>query len=66
MKKLLVAAVFAGVAVSASAYDDFDRVTVADSADCPAGTAATVASYEWQDGHLVRNGWVCESIYSGR
>jgi hypothetical protein len=44
MKKLLVAAVLAGVALSASAYE-FDRVTVADSADCPAGTAAIVASY---------------------
>jgi hypothetical protein len=65
MKKSFVAAVLAGFAVSASAYE-VDRVTVADSADCPAGTAATAASYEWQDGHLVRNGWVCESIYSGR
>jgi hypothetical protein len=62
MKKLIAAAVLAGFAVSASALDHDD--SVAASADaCPAGTAATVPSYKWQDSHFVSNGWVCESIY---
>jgi hypothetical protein len=65
MKKLLVAAVLAGFALSASAYDS-DTVTVSSADDCPAGTAASVASYQWQDDHFVRNGWVCESLYTGR
>jgi hypothetical protein len=65
MKKLLVAAALAGFALSAAAYDS-DTVTVSSTDDCPAGTAATVASYKWQDHHFVRNGWVCKSIYSDR
>jgi hypothetical protein len=65
MKKLLVAAVLAGFALSASAYDSH-TVTVNSIDDCPAGTAANVASYKWQDDHFVRDGWVCESLYTGR
>jgi molybdopterin biosynthesis enzyme len=63
MKKL-IAAVLAGAALSTSAHA-LDAVTVANFADCPAGTAATVPVYEWQDGRFVRVGWKCESVYSG-
>ena len=64
MKKLIAAAL-AGAAFSISAQA-FDAVTAADSAECPAGTAATVPVYEWQHGRFVRVGWKCESVYSDR
>jgi len=56
MKKI-AAALLAGFALSASAYD-FARDTVASPLDCPAGTDAS-ANFKWQNGHLVRDGWVC-------
>jgi len=62
MRKIAAAALLAGFALSASAYD-FGRDTVANPQDCPAGSDAS-ANYKWQDGHLVRDGWVCE-IHSG-
>jgi hypothetical protein len=62
MKKL-TAAVLAGAALSTSAQA-FDAVTVANFADCPAGSAATIPVYEWQHGRFVRVGWKCESVYS--
>ena len=61
MRKI-AAALLAGFALSASAYD-FSRDTVTNPQDCPAGSEASV-NYKWQNGHLVRDGWVCE-IQSG-
>jgi hypothetical protein len=58
----LVAAILAGVAVSASAQD---RVIVKQGEACPAGTTQSVPSYTWKDGRLVRDGTVCESLYKG-
>jgi hypothetical protein len=55
--KRIAAALLAGFALSASAYD-FARDTVANPQDCPAGTEAS-ANFKWQNGHLVRDGWVC-------
>ncbi|HJY77312.1 MAG TPA: hypothetical protein VKE95_11805 [Burkholderiales bacterium] len=58
MRKIAAAALLAGFALSASAYD-FTRDTVANPQACPAGTDAS-PNYKWQSGHLVRDGWVCE------
>jgi hypothetical protein len=61
--RALVAAILAGVAFSASAQD---ADVVVDSAEtCPAGTFASVPSYDWEDGRFVRDGWLCESLYKG-
>lgn len=57
MRKLAATLLLAGFAMSASAYD-FARDTVASPQDCPAGSDAS-ANYKWQNGHLVRDGWVC-------
>jgi hypothetical protein len=68
MKKSISAALFiACFATSALAQAAWysDRVTVNDADSCPAGTYASVPSYERQDGRFVRNGWVCESLYHG-
>ena len=58
MRKIAAAALLAGFALSASAYD-FGRDTVANPQDCAAGSEAS-ANYKWQDGRLIRDGWVCE------
>lgn len=68
MSKGIIAGLFlAGFATAASAQLGTYRetVTVKDADSCPAGTAAYVPSYEWEDGRFVRNGWVCESLYKG-
>ena len=61
MRKIAVV-LLSGFALSASAYD-FGRDSVANPQNCPAGSEAS-ANYKWQDGHLVRDGWVCEIISS--
>ncbi|HEY7241840.1 MAG TPA: hypothetical protein VH600_21900 [Burkholderiales bacterium] len=58
MKKIAAALVLSGFALSASALD-FARDTVANPQECPAGSDAS-ANYKWQNGHLVRDGYVCE------
>jgi hypothetical protein len=58
MKRLAAAALLLGLALSASAQD-FGREFVADPNNCPADTDAS-PYYKWQDGHFVRDGWVCE------
>ena len=68
MKERIIAALFlAGFATASfgqiAAYSE--TVTVKDAESCPPGTAASVPSYERQDGRFVRNGWVCESLYRG-
>lgn len=75
MKQRIVAALFlAGFATASlaqgaaqstpqvSSNSEFDTVTVQDANTCPAGFYASVPSYEWQNGHFVRNGWVCDSL----
>jgi hypothetical protein len=59
MRKITAALLLSGFALSASAFD-FARDAVANPQSCPAGSEAT-ANYKWQDGHLVRDGWVCET-----
>jgi hypothetical protein len=59
MKKLLAAAALASFALAASAADTYTHATSADA--CPAGSYASAASYQWQDGHFLQNGVVCES-----
>jgi hypothetical protein len=58
MRKLAAAALLAGFALSASAYD-FGGQIVANPQDCPPGSDASV-NYTWQNGHFVRNGWACQ------
>ena len=63
--RALVAAILTGIAFSASAQYEPD--VKADSAQaCPAGTIPSGASYTFEDGHLVRDGEVCTSLYNGR
>ncbi len=69
----LVAAVFAGLAFSASAQNlrvpenadvPLEQDVIAESAEaCPGGTIPSTPAYGFQDGRLVQNGWVCESLY---
>jgi hypothetical protein len=57
MKHALVAAILAGVAISASARDaDF---TIGVDQACPAGTVSQGPAYHFEHGRLVRDGWVC-------
>ena len=63
MNRLLVAAALMLSAVSASAYE---HIVVAPDAACPASTYPVTPSYEWRDGRLVLNGYVCSSVYTGR
>jgi hypothetical protein len=56
----ITAALLAGLALSTLAYASGPEI-VADPQACPAGTTDVSANYEWADGHLVRNGWSCES-----
>ena len=60
MKQLLAVAVLAGFALTASAAIQYTHAPSADA--CPAGTVASVPSYKGQDGHFVRDGWVCEGL----
>jgi len=60
MRKIAVV-LLSGFALSASAYDFGD--TVSNPQACPVGTEASV-HYKWQDGHFVRDGWVCQ-IHQG-
>lgn len=66
-RRTLAAAILAGFAFSASAQDaklPSDADVYASSAEaCPHGTFASVPSYKWQNGHLARAGWLCESLY---
>lgn len=68
MKRYVIAAfLLAGSAgasfAQAAAPADFETYVVDNADSCPAGTYASVPSYEWQDGRFVRNGWLCESLY---
>ena len=58
MRKIATALILSGFALSASALD-FGRSTVANAQDCPAGSDAS-PNYKWQNGHFVRDGWVCQ------
>jgi hypothetical protein len=64
-RRALVAAVLAGIAVSASAASLPPEADVfaGSGQACPAGTFESSPSYHWQNGHFVRDGWVCESLY---
>jgi hypothetical protein len=61
--RALVAAILAGVAFSASAQDA--DVVVESQEACPSGAFPSVPSYNWEDGRLGRDGWLCESLYKG-
>ena len=71
--RTLVAAMLAGMAFSASAQNlrvpenanvPLEQDVIAESAEaCPRGTIPSTAAYGFQDGRLVQNGWVCESLY---
>jgi hypothetical protein len=69
MKRILTAlslALFAGAAGAAvEPYNHFGATRVDSAQQCPAGTNSVTASYDWQGGRLVRNGWVCQQ-YDGR
>jgi hypothetical protein len=60
----LIATLLAATAFSASAQDA--DVVVGPQEACPAGTAESVPSYRLEDGRLVRDGTLCESLYKGR
>ena len=61
--RTLVAALLAGIALSASASDPD---VYADSAEaCPAGYSESVPSFRWEDGRFVRDGVLCESFSDG-
>ena len=62
--RTLVAVLLTGAAFSAWAQDA--DVIVESNEACPAGTAPSVPSYAWEDGRLVRDGYLCESLYKGR
>jgi hypothetical protein len=62
MRKIAAILLLSGFTLSASAYE-FGRDTVSDPAACPANSDAT-ANYKWQNGHFVREGWVCQ-IHQG-
>jgi hypothetical protein len=49
-------------ALSASAYD-YGRDIVSDPQACPANSDAS-PNYKWQNGHFIREGWVCQ-IHQG-
>lgn len=46
-----------------SSVPEFDTVIVQNADSCPAGFYPSVPSYTFQDGHLVQNGWACDSLY---
>ena len=65
-RRTLAAAILAGIAFSASVRaaelpTDAD-VIVRSGEACPSGTFESVPSYNWKDGHLVRDGMLCESF----
>jgi hypothetical protein len=41
-----------------------ENQTLVARAACGPGTVAEVPAYNWHNGHLVREGWECRSIYS--
>ena len=53
----LAVVLLAGAASAASA--EVADVIVGTEQFCPAGTASKGPAYRWQDGHFVREGWVC-------
>jgi hypothetical protein len=67
MSRILVAlsiALFASTAGAAvEPYNDFGATRADSAQECPAGTNNVSANYEWQNGRLVRNGWVCQTIH---
>lgn len=64
LTRTLIATILMGIAFSASAQDADVYVDSAEA--CPAGTFASLPSYEWEDGRFVRDGWFCESLDSHR
>jgi len=61
--RIVVAAILACTAVSASASAGEPDVVVGLDESCPGGTTSRSLSYHWQDGRFVRDGRVCESLY---
>jgi hypothetical protein len=57
-RRTLAAAILTGIAFSAAA-DGIVGVYVAQGEACPAGTIERAPSYQWQDGHFVRDGAFC-------
>ena len=75
LSRILTAAILAGAAVSASAQNsapsgvDAARyavnatVQVASADACPSDYFASSPSYRLKNGHLVKDGWVCQSLF---
>jgi hypothetical protein len=61
MRKIAAVVLLSGFALSASAYDFGD--VVSNPAACPANSDAS-PHYKWQNGHFVRDGYVCQ-IHQG-
>jgi hypothetical protein len=59
-RRTLVAAALAAVAFPASALEAM--VIVTDTQACPAGTVTRGPAYRWENGQLVRAGWVCGGL----
>lgn len=66
MKRIIAALFLTGFAAAsfaqATSYSDSEDVIVKNGEACPAGYFALVPSYEWQDGHFVRTGELCENL----
>ena len=58
--RTLIAAALAAVAFPASALEGM--VIVSDQQACPAGTVTRGPAYRWENGELVRVGWVCGAL----
>jgi hypothetical protein len=58
---LAVSAAAAGAAVEP--YNRFGATRADSPQECPAGTDNVNPNYDWKDGRLVRNGWICQHIY---
>ena len=52
---------FAGISFAQST----GRTVVPQPQDCPGETTPNVY-YKWQDGHLVRDGWICQERINPR
>lgn len=61
--RILVAAILASTAFSASASAGESDIVVGLEEACPRGTISRSISYRWDDGRFVRDGRVCESLY---
>ena len=59
-RRTLVAAALAAAAFSASAQEA-EVIVRADQA-CPAGMVSKGPAYRWENGQLVRLGWICGGL----